>query len=415
MLVNYLTLRTALLRTVWFYQRHIEVPDERTRLRALLIHYTAAAVAYDYAARFVLAFDGADKEAARKKLNEGEPRWDLPPGTYDAIRANLAHVAHRKWLEDGWRNYHATLPSWEARGMYRDGHYATFHAAIRTAGENTAALSAQLFRYKVQTALADVGKFTRGGWYRASSAVSTLIGDARIREPRGHHGLISAPQVAALRTKLQPGDVVIERRNWYLSNAFLPGYWPHSAMYVGTEEDLRRMGLDQDPRVAKHLAAFGRPDASGHVLCFVEAISEGVVFTSIEHSVGEADSVAVLRPRLTDEQRREVIARAFSHAGKPYDFDFDFFSADKLVCTEVVYRALGSFVDLPLVEIMGRKTLPALEIVRFWASPQGAPQLEFVAFLDGDERTGTCVERDAAALRESIGRPALTWLQARGR
>jgi len=74
-------------------------------------------------------------------------------------------------------------------------------------------------------------------------------------------------------------------------------------------------------------------------------VSEGVVFTSAEHSIGEADSVAVLRPRLTPDQIRQVIARAFSHAGKPYDFDFDFFSGDRLVCTEVVYRAFGSYVD----------------------------------------------------------------------
>lgn len=415
MLVNYLSLRAALLRTVWHYQRHAEIEDERLRLRVLLLHYTAAAVAYDYAARFVLAFDGPDNERARRKLNEAEPRWDLPAGTYDAIRANLAHVAHRKWLEQGWQNYHATRPRWEAARLYRDGHYETFHAAIRTAGENTARLSERLLRYKLQTAVADVGRFTRGGWYRASSAVSTLIGDARIREPRGHAGLVAPAQVVALRGKLRPGDVVIERRNWYLSNAFLPGYWPHSALYVGTAEELRALGLEQDPRVAKHFEAFARRDASGHAPCFIEAISEGVVFTSIEHSVGEADSVAVLRPRLTDEQRREVIARAFSHAGKPYDFDFDFFSADKLVCTEVVYRALGSYVDLPLVEIMGRKTLPALEIVRFWASPVGVPQLEFVAFLDGDEKAGTCVERGPEALKESISRPALTWLQAGGR
>ena len=81
------------------------------------------------------------------------------------------------------------------------------------------------------------------------------------------------------------------------------------------------------------------------------------------------------------------------------------------MCTEVVYRAFGSYVDFPLVEVLGRKTLPALEIVRHWSSPAGAPQLEFVAFLDGNESSGTCVERDAAALTESIKRPALTWKQ----
>jgi hypothetical protein len=411
MLVTYLTYRTGLLRTVWFYQRYAEVNEERPRLRALLLHYTAAAVAYDFAARFVLAFDGA--ELAMRKLNEGEPRWDLPAGTYDGIRANLGHVAHRRWLEDGWKNYHATLPRWAEHGLREGEPYARFHRAIATAGENTANLSERLLRYKLQTAVADVEKFTRGGWYRASSAVSTLIGDTKIREPRNGAGLITPELLAALRPRLQPGDIVIERRNWYLSNAFLPGYWPHSAIYVGSTEDLRALGLDRDPRVAEHLDAFARPDAAGHHPAFIEAISEGVVFTTAEHSIGEADSVAVLRPRLTKEQTKEVIARAFSHVGKPYDFDFDFFSADKLVCTEVVYRACGSFIDFPLVEILGRKTLPALEIVRHWASPVGAPQLEFVAFLDGDENTGTCVERDAEALKASISRRAITWLQTR--
>jgi hypothetical protein len=409
MLASFLSYRAALLRTVWHFQRHEEVAEERVRLRALLLHYTAAAVAYDYSARFVLAFAG--RPTAIRKLNEAEPRWDLPAGIYDTIRANLGHVAHRRWLEAGWAHYHATLPRWRATGLHDAEPQATFHRAIATAGENTAQLAERLFRYKFATALADVGKFARGGWYRASSAVSTLIGDTKIRVPRDGAGLIAAEQLAALRPRLRPGDIVIERRNWYLSNAFLPGYWPHSALYVGTMADLQALGLDRDPRVARHLAAWGRADAAGHHPGCIEAISEGVVFTSLEHSIGEADSVAVLRPRLTPEQIKEAIARAFSHAGKPYDFDFDFFSADKLVCTELVYRAYGSLIDFPLVEILGRKTLPALEMVRFWASPQGAPQLEFVAFLDGDERRGTCTERDAAALRESITRPALTWRQ----
>jgi hypothetical protein len=81
------------------------------------------------------------------------------------------------------------------------------------------------------------------------------------------------------------------------------------------------------------------------------------------------------------------------------------------VCTELVYRSLGSYVDLPLVEIMGTKTLPALEIVRTWSTPAGAQQLEFVAFLDGSEAKGTCTDSDAAGLKESITRSQLTWLQ----
>lgn len=409
MLISYLSYRAALLRLAWHYQRHAQIADEPLRLRALLVHYTAAAAAYDYSARFVLAFEGQDN--AIRKLNEPEPRWDLPAGTYDAIRANLGHVAHRRWLEEGWRHYHATLPAWTAAGLRDGAPHAGFHAAIAVAGENTARLSERLLRYKLQTAVADVKKFASGGYYRASSAVSVLIGDARIREPRAGAALITPANLAALRPRLRPGDILIERRNWYLSNAFLPGFWPHSALYVGTVDDLRALGLDRDPRVAPHLARFAEPDAAGHPPACIEAISEGVVFTTVEHSIGEADAVAVLRPRLPPEQVREIIARAFNHAGKPYDFDFDFFSSDKLVCTEVVYRACSGMIDLPLVEILGRKTLPALEIVRHWTTPAGAAQLEFVAFLDGDEAHGAAAERDAAALAESLDRPAFTWLQ----
>jgi len=409
MLVTFLAHRAALLRTAWHYQRHALLADEDLRLRALLLHYTAAAVAYDYSARFVLAFEGADR--AIRKLNEPEPGWDVPAGTYDAIRANLGHVAHRRWLEAGWRHYHATLPRWAAAGLRESEPQAAFHAAIARAADNTAGLAERLLGYKLQAALADVAKFARGGYYRASAAVSVLVGDAKIREPRGGHALVTPELLSTLRTRLQPGDILIERRNWYLSNAFLPGYWPHAALYVGTAEDLRALGLDRDPRVAAHLARFATPDAAGHAPACIEAVSEGVVFTTVEHSIGEADSVAVLRPRLPPEQVREVIARAFSHAGKPYDFDFDFFSSDRLVCTEVVYRSLSGLIDFPLSDILGRKTLPALEIVRHWTTPAGAQQLEFVAFLDGDEAAGSCVERDAAALRASLDRPAFTWLQ----
>jgi hypothetical protein len=337
----------------------------------------------------------------------------LPPGTYDQIRSNLANLAHRRWLEAGWQRYHKTLPAWSALGMgpVSGGRAAKFHTAIVEAGRRTSALNERILRYKMKTALSDVKEVAGGRYYRASAAISTLIGDAKIRAPRQGKPLVTPELLARLRPLLQPGDVLIERRNWYLSNAFLPGYWPHAAMYVGTPEDLRTMGLDKNRAVAAKLQAFSGTDAAGHGFAVIEAMSEGVVFTSIEHSIGEADAVAVLRPRLSAKKKQAAMARAFSHAGKPYDFDFDFFSSDKLVCTEVVYRSYGDVMTMPLVTILGRQTLPAIEIVRAWAEPGDAePEWEFVAFLDGNERTGECTWADEQALRESLSRPALTWL-----
>ncbi len=61
------------------------------------------------------------------------------------------------------------------------------------------------------------------------------------------------------------------------------------------------------------------------------------MFGSLEHSIGGADSAAVLRPRVSEDEKKEAIGRAFGNAEKPYDFEFDFTSRDKLVCTEVVF------------------------------------------------------------------------------
>ena len=41
MLVTYISLRSALIRNVWRYQRFAQIEDEKLRLRALLVHYTA--------------------------------------------------------------------------------------------------------------------------------------------------------------------------------------------------------------------------------------------------------------------------------------------------------------------------------------------------------------------------------------
>jgi 1-acyl-sn-glycerol-3-phosphate acyltransferase len=402
MLATFLALRDATLRTAWTYERHGQLDPGPLRERAARLHAVALILSYDLALRFVQAFE--DAPLARRKINEAEPRWNLPPDTYDTLAAALAHREYRRLLERALAS-----AAWSTDEPAPEN----FLPALRAALDRLATAQTGWLRQKLAARADDVRDLAGGGFYRVSSFVSTLIGDARLRAPRQGRALISPEQFAELRGKLLPGDILIERRNWYLSNAFLPGYWPHAALYVGTVDELRALGVAADPRVSRKLAAFAAPDAAGHRHAVIEATSEGVVFTSAEHSIGEADGVAVLRPRVDDDARREIIARAFDHAGKPYDFDFDFFSADKLVCTELVYRATAGHVDLPLVEILGRRTLPALEVVRYALSEKGREQLEFVALLDGDEAAGRAEWADEQTLVESLSRPALTWLQPR--
>ncbi|MBC8105891.1 MAG: hypothetical protein H7Z14_04825 [Anaerolineae bacterium] len=198
-----------------------------------------------------------------------------------------------------------------------------------------------------------------------------------------------------MQQQLQPGDIFLERRNWFASNAFLPGFWPHAALYVGRITDLEKLALvrkdengkwtSDDPNIRDRLRQFLKPAHDGAAHTVIESVSERVIFNSLDESM-HADYVAVLRPRLTDAQKSQAIARAFSHQGKPYDFEFDFFSADKLVCTELVYRSYEGLLHFDLVKIMGRDTLPALEICKKFAGERTLAdekrQLDFVLFLD---------------------------------
>lgn len=239
--------------------------------------------------------------------------------------------------------------------------------------------------------------------YAAQSMLAEWIGDIRIVE---RPPFISVEQIKELESLLTPGDILLERRNWCLSNAFLPGFWPHAALYVGRIEDLRRLGIADHPAVQEHMEEYLGPAPDGSEPSVVESVSEGVIFNSLTESM-HADYVAVLRPRLSDAQIAQAIVRAFRHKGKPYDFEFDFFTADKLVCTELVYRAYEGMLHFDLVRVMGRDTLPALEIVRKFATERQRPdrELDFVLFLDAVPETGRAELVTEEKLCDSADRP----------
>ena len=409
-LLTFLNYRAALFRIVWKYQNHAQVSDAPLRSRAFLCNYAAAAVLHEAALKFISQYSA---EEHVRKLNEAEPNCGIPPKVYDTVRHNMIRFETEALLKGAHANYLARRAEFETLGLLKEEPHAGFHAAILRSRQTAETLGPNIWKEKAVISLDATRQTGKGAAYQMQSLVAAWIGDTKIRAPRGGQTLIGDQRATELRKMLKPGDILLERRNWFLSNAFLPGYWPHAALYVGTPEELASMGLDKDPRLARHWSRFAEKDEHGHPHVIVEALSEGVVFASLEHSIGGGDSVAVLRPRLSDEQIREAICRGFSHAGKPYDFEFDFFSTDKIVCTELVFRAYDGAIQFPLVDVLGRKTLPAVEIVRKFAVEHGRSnaQLELVLFLDGEESSGQAVARDVEAFKATLHRPGMTWLQ----
>src|SRR6185436_20258411 len=70
------------------------------------------------------------------------------------------------------------------------------------------------------------------------------MGDTKVY--RSGRSLISQAQIKQLQPKLLPGDVLLERREWFMSNIGLPGFWSHAALYLGTPAERRAFFADAD-------------------------------------------------------------------------------------------------------------------------------------------------------------------------
>ncbi|HHH76171.1 MAG TPA: hypothetical protein ENL03_04015 [Phycisphaerae bacterium] len=231
--------------------------------------------------------------------------------------------------------------------------------------------------------------------YNIISTLARLFGGTRLVKRTNY---ISREQVENINELLQPGDIFLTRKNGYLSNAALPGFWSHSALYVGDNDDLEKLSIADHPAIKKHTA-----DSDGTI---IEGVGDGVLFRS--HIItAMSDYCVVLRPRLSDADKAKAIVRAFGHVGKEYDFDFDFTDSTKLVCSELIYDAFGGLVEFKLVDVMGADRLPCDEIVKMYIRKAGQAdrQLDFVLFFDADVKAGKANLVTEEDFRQTVNRP----------
>jgi hypothetical protein len=274
--------------------------------------------------------------------------------------------------------------------------------------------------------LAVLRRIGQTAWLPVQSGVAEWMGATRVH--RIGRSLISASQLVLLEAKLEPGDILLSRREWYLSNIGLPGFWPHAMLFVGDAGE--RRAFFSSPDAAEWLAGEGsasfeewlakREPAGaerlsgrerGKARVVLEAVSAGVVAVPLEEAA-LADSLVALRPNLPRREKGLAIARALHYLGRPYDFDFDFRTDSALVCSELVAKAYEPAAGirglaLPTTEVLGRPVVPPNDLVRLFDLQAGRPDrlFDFVAFLDGQEAEGRAIWGDAAAARESWRRP----------
>ncbi len=309
------------------------------RLRAFVIGFSAACLLLRSGSYVTRIAEG--RPVVTQKLDEAEPRFGIARKSFTEIYQAQSSVQRMWKFYMAWRFYE------EYRGRIlamADDELVGAVIPILKAEEpfmekRRSEYLAKRFRYRLHSFL----RRNRSGFENTMFRILQIGGRtvSELRDPMT--GLIALPKrvpgepLEAIRPFLKPGDIIVTRHRDALTNVFLPGFWPHAALYVGEQSAGRNV---------------------------VEAKKDGVLLRELDETL-KVDSFVVLRADVDGQVLGEVVSRAMSHVGKLFDFAFNFSQADRLACTALVYRSwhgLGG-MEFTLGEQAGRFCLPAEDLI----------------------------------------------------
>ncbi|MGZ0708565.1 YiiX/YebB-like N1pC/P60 family cysteine hydrolase [Coraliomargarita sp. W4R53] len=363
MYTRYLAVRTSLLQSLSDATEGQWANRQSADLREFAVAYATACLLVRAASYLIDLTENAP--VTRKKLDEPEPRFKLGPKTFTQIYQSL--TSPRRW----WGFFDAST--------YYQAHRAAIHELgtdplmqpvidLLKAEEGMVELRRQdLLQKRLSYRLHSFLRRRTSGYRKVMFGLFKLSGSsiAELKQPFvkpvGASKRVDDQIRARLEIFLQPGDVLVTRHDDALSNLFLPGFWPHAAFYIGSAAQREALGLD-----ASGIAPEVR---------FLESKRDGVRLRPADDTL-QVDAFVVLRPTLSAADVAEAIARGLTHAGKLYDFIFDFTASDRLACTELVYRSYHGVgpVQFELRSYAGRNCLSAEELMnqaigRGWFEP----------------------------------------------
>ena len=362
-LLAYRNYRLAAYEIIFRYRDFEQIANESLRLRCFVVAFGAALLLYTKSLTIIRVVEHTP--IVRAKLNQPEAKYDLEAGFFDDVVMGYSSLSNYRALVRGDRFWREHRKAAFQHGLAADPAWAWLYQSICRKRQIVRRRLAHVLWQRLRH---DWRDFCQTVWRPARKTrygLQTLLGGrfAGIHVvPHPVHRLTAAV-LADLRPQLQPGDVLLSRAEGKLTSALLPGFWSHAAIFLGSRAELASLdGPADEP--ANHWADIpGRPGPLGLV---IEAVSPRVRVAPLETSL-RADHVVVLRPNLPPGQIGAALREALRHIGKPYDYEFDFNCASRMVCTELVYRSYHrrGACDFPLVKRLGRFTLTGDDIVNF--------------------------------------------------
>ncbi len=349
------TRRIALVAARHDLWRRRDAPAQDLELRVLGAGLSAAAALELYDSYLTCGAVLAAHPQIRRVIDRGDSGYGTSGGQLDGLARDYLSLARR------YRNHDTLMFIRENRTLLEgeDPHRSWLRERIANSPSGRTLRTHWLVPLPefagetvnlVESDLRRLGDAAMGG---ASQGFGNAVGSVQFRRGQLYN---EATTEAALATVLQPGDILLEKTPFRLTDRFIPGHYGHVAIWLGSGAEVRAI-LGNDPLLALHQ----RQLDAGAGVC--EALRDGVQLNSLAHFL-DVDDVAVLRLNGMDAVTRAgILRRALRQLGKAYDFNFDVETADRIVCSEIVYQVFTS-IDWPTAKSLGRSTISPDQVAR---------------------------------------------------
>lgn len=402
---EHLKTRQQLLKTA---ERHECWPDltdaqleeagltRQDRLEGVMISLSAALVLYD---NYLLAISLYDSDPKlRRLINDGDPAYEIHRAELAKVTLSYNSMVNRHRVRRGMIFYEQEMQALD--GVFPAKSGADYLITLIDQSPSYSMVRKWSPLYVIGRKLGFMGALQRDlvedFQKEGVSLVSMLFGNAvGLVETRKGKLFHRQDVHQDLVGQLHSGDILLEKTPFRLTDKLIPGYWGHAAVWIGTEAELKQLGIWDRPLVRR----YHQEIRNGQLV--VEALRSGVEMNSLDHFLN-VDSVGVVRKlELSPEEQADIVLRALRQVGKSYDFTFDVESNEAIYCSKLVYFTHQG-MNWPTQQSMGRTTFTPDDVA---SRALSGDDLDLVYFIhDGTPISGR-PEQEMALLMAPLPKP----------
>ncbi len=390
--------------------KHTE--DSHTKFNNVLLNYSSTIAIRKNSVALASIIE--KNKYLESMLNESRPECNINKKQYYYITQEITEFSHMISLFKNKRYFDFMVSYNKVHGFCRDEKEKELLDYASSNYLNVIKLVRNHRSIVFNNVLDFFGKNVFDFWFPVQKwlAISITGVDYSSREEK----YISNEDINTIKEELLPGDILLKRNNYQVTNIGIPGFWTHSGIYIGSLKQLdsyfKDMPLGDYLCASEYIKAiypkvYDSLCNKDNIEYIIEVIAPGVVINPL-NAIAKVDYFSALRPKLSKKDKLEALFIAFESLGKVYDYNFDIMTDNALFCSELIYKSYlcsgnKKGIKFNLEPKAGRLLLSPNNIIKKFGEEFGSgnAEFDFVVFYDGNERERKAIRKSAVDLKKT--------------